>query len=294
SFCVLLFAPYFPEIVEAHSAAKSVFAIIDSKPITGDHEKGIKPEITGKLRFKDVSFSYPQRKNRHVMENMNFEAKPGQTIALVGESGCGKSTAISLIERYYDVDSGTLLFDDLDLRKIGLKYLRTQVALVGQEPRLFAGTIRENICLGLDEDISTEKINGALEIANAKSFKIIETLDLQGLDTEVGEKGTQLSGGQKQRIAIARAVIRNPKILLLDEATSALDSEAEKLVQVALDAASEGRTCITIAHRLSSIQNANLILFIENGKVQESGTHSSLMSRKGKYYELIKRQDLNS
>uniref|UniRef100_A0A914RU65 ABC transporter domain-containing protein n=1 Tax=Parascaris equorum TaxID=6256 RepID=A0A914RU65_PAREQ len=170
-------------------------------------------------------------------------------------------------------------FDGRDLKKLSLYSLRNQMALVGQEPRLFAGSIKENVCFGIDDEVPTEKIMKALELANAKSF--VEALP-QGLDTEVGEKGTQLS------------VIRDPKILLLDEATSALDSEAERAVQEALDRARAGRTCITIAHRLSSIQHSDLIIYMEHGKVQESGTHASLMTRGGRYYELIKKQDLLS
>lgn len=282
-------ATYFPEFVKARTAAGMLFAMIERKPKTGNGKEGEKMELRGNVQLNDIKFAYPQRPHQPIMKGLQFTANKGQTVALVGPSGSGKSTVISLLERFYDPTDGAVRYDGKDVRQLSLYHLRTQVALVGQEPRLFAGTIRENICFGLEEEVSHERIMAAVELANAKNF--IDGLP-QGLDTEVGEKGTQLSGGQKQRVAIARAIVRNPKILLLDEATSALDSEAEKAVQEALDRARAGRTCITIAHRLSSIQNSDLIFYIENGAVQESGTHSSLIAKKGLYYALIKKQHL--
>ncbi|VDD85324.1 unnamed protein product [Enterobius vermicularis] len=181
------------------------------------------------------------------------------------------------------------LFDGKDVSKLCLHHLRKQIALVGQEPRLFGGSIRDNICLGIDMKPTNAQIEAALNLANASTF--VHALP-EGIETDVGEKGSKLSGGQKQRIAIARALVRNPKVLLLDEATSALDSEAEKAVQIALDRAREGRTCITIAHRLSSIQNSDLIIYIDGGKVREYGTHTQLMAKRGRYYGLIRKQDL--
>ncbi|CAI5455646.1 unnamed protein product [Caenorhabditis angaria] len=281
-------AQYFPEFVKAKTAAGMLFNIIYRKPRTGDVMEGSKPEIRGNILFEDVKFSYPQRPLQPIMKGLQFTALRGQTVALVGPSGSGKSTCIGMLERFYDVTGGILRIDGADIRSLSLHHLRTQMALVGQEPRLFAGTIRENVCLGL-ENVPLEKINQALELANANRF--LANLP-EGIDTDVGEKGSKLSGGQKQRIAIARALVRDPKILLLDEATSALDSESERAVQEALDRAREGRTCVTIAHRLSSIQNSELIVYIENGRVQEAGNHSQLMQRKGKYYNLIKKQDL--
>ncbi|KJH41503.1 ABC transporter, ATP-binding protein, partial [Dictyocaulus viviparus] len=237
-------------------------------------------DLHGNLFFENVHFSYPQRPHHPIMRGLQFSVNKGQTAAIVGPSGSGKSTTISLLERFYDTTEGSVRFDGFDIRKLCLRQVRSQIALVGQEPRLFAGTIKENICLGL-KNVDDSKIREAVEIANASS--LISTLP-QGIDTEVGEKGTQLSGGQKQRIAIARAIIRNPVILLLDEATSALDAESEKAVQEALERARAGRTCITIAHRLSGIINADIILYVENGKLRESGTHTELMNRKGQYY----------
>ncbi|EGT46719.1 hypothetical protein CAEBREN_29443 [Caenorhabditis brenneri] len=280
----------FPEFVKAKTAAGMLFKLIYRKPKTGDLMEGNKTEIRGNVLFEAVKFSYPQRPMHPVMTDLHFSAHSGQTVALVGPSGTGKSTCIAMLERFYDVSGGALRIDGQDVRTLSLHHLRTQMALVGQEPRLFAGTIKENVCFGL-KDVPLEKVNQALELANASRF--LANLP-SGIDTEVGEKGSQLSGGQKQRIAIARALVRDPKILLLDEATSALDSESERAVQEALDRAREGRTCITIAHRLSSIQNSDLIVYIDQGKVQEAGNHAHLMSLRGKYYDLIKKQDLTS
>ncbi|CAI4228592.1 unnamed protein product [Auanema sp. JU1783] len=281
---------FFPEFVKAKTASGMLFNTITRKSATGDHKTGEKLKLRGNILFQDVHFVYPQRPHQAVMRGLTFTARKGQTVALVGPSGSGKSTVISMIERFYDTIAGAVRVDGNDIKKLSLHHLRTQVALVGQEPRLFAGTIRDNIKFGM-EDVSEDQIRLALETANASNF--VNSMP-QGLDTEVGEKGTQLSGGQKQRIAIARAIVRDPAVLLLDEATSALDSESERAVQQALDKAREGRTCITIAHRLSSIQNADLIIYVENGRVRESGTHSQLLSKRGKYYELIQKQDLSS
>ncbi|CAB3406640.1 unnamed protein product [Caenorhabditis bovis] len=288
SVAVMNSSQYFPEFVKAKTAAGMLFNIIYRKPMTGDLMAGSTPEIRGNILFENVKFSYPQRPRQPIMKGLHFTALRGQTVALVGPSGSGKSTCIGMLERFYDVTGGALKLDGVNIKDLSLYHLRTQMALVGQEPRLFAGTIRENVCLGL-KDVPLDKINKALELANANRF--LGNLPA-GIDTDVGEKGSQLSGGQKQRIAIARALVRDPKILLLDEATSALDSESERAVQEALDRAREGRTCITIAHRLSSIQNSDLIVYIEHGKVQEAGNHSQLMQKKGKYYNLIKKQDL--
>ncbi|KAK6766127.1 hypothetical protein RB195_025809 [Necator americanus] len=278
----------FPEFTKARTAAGLLFNMINRQPRTGDINEGIKATLRGNLLFEDVHFSYPQRPHQPIMRGLQFTVQKGQTVAIVGPSGSGKSTVISLLERFYDPATGAVRFDGQDIRKLSLRHVRTQVALVGQEPKLFAGTIKENICLGLKR-VDDAKIREAIEIANASKF--LSNLP-QGLDTEVGEKGTQLSGGQKQRIAIARALVRNPVILLLDEATSALDSESEKAVQEALERAQAGRTCIIIAHRLSSIQKADVILYVENGKVRECGSHSVLMNIKGRYYQLIRKQDL--
>nr|QNG62059.1 P-glycoprotein 11.2 [Parascaris univalens] len=274
----------------AAPASDSLFRIINAESATGDIDDGQRPNIDGKVEFKNVHFSYPARPNQSVLKKLSFMAFKGQTVAIVGPSGSGKSTVISLLERFYQFNDGHVKVDGNLIPGISLRYLREHMALVGQEPVLFHGTIAENILLGTCGK-TMEDVRSACKMANAQSF--IEAAPM-GYDTEVGERGAQLSGGQKQRIAIARALIRNPKILLLDEATSALDADSERAVQEALDKASAGRTCITVAHRLSSIQFADHIFFVENGKVAEHGTHQELIQLDAKYADLIRKQDLKS
>ncbi|CAG9534628.1 unnamed protein product [Cercopithifilaria johnstoni] len=276
--------------VMASPASDSLFQIINTENTAKIVEEGIRPEITGRVEFKKIHYSYPTRPQQNVLNGLNLTAFAGQTIAVTGPSGSGKSTVIALLERFYQFNSGQLNLDNNSITKISLRYLREQIALVGQEPVLFSGTIAENILLGTNGK-TMDDVREACKIANATGF--IEDLP-QGYDTEVGEHGGQLSGGQKQRVAIARALVRNPKILLLDEATSALDAESERTVQQALDVASSGRTCIVVAHRLSSIQHADQIFFVENGRVIEEGTHQELIELEGKYADLIRKQDLKS
>ena len=220
------------------------------------------------------------------MDNFNLTVEAGKTYAIVGPSGCGKSTVIQLIQRFYDPDAGEVRLGGKDICSLNIKWLRNHIGLVAQEPILFDTTIAENIFYGT-EDATMEDVKTAAKNANAHDF--ISKLP-KGYDTPVGEGGTQLSGGQKQRIAIARALIRDPKILLLDEATSALDSESESIVQQALDRARAGRTTIVIAHRLSTIQNADVIVSIEKGSVVEKGTHLELMDKEGLYFDLVTAQ----
>lgn len=218
---------------------------------------------------------------------MTLDIPAGKYVALVGPSGCGKSTTIQLLERFYDPQSGTVTIDGVDIREMNVQSLRSQMALVSQEPTLYAGTVRFNILLGAAkpmDEVTEEEVVQACKEANIYEF-IMSLPD--GFDTEVGGKGSQLSGGQKQRIAIARALVRNPKILLLDEATAALDSTSEKVVQAALDNASKGRTVIAIAHRLSTIQRADIIYYISEGAVAEMGTHAELIARKGAYVSVV-------
>ncbi|KAJ0262183.1 ABC transporter B family member 1 [Hirschfeldia incana] len=283
--------PSMAAFAKAKVAAAKIFRIIDHKPtIERNSESGVELEsVTGLVELKNVDFSYPSRPDVKILNEFTLSVPAGKTIALVGSSGSGKSTVVSLIERFYDPTSGQVLLDGHDLKTLKLKWLRQQIGLVSQEPALFATSIKENILLGRP-DADQVEVEEAARVANAHSF-IIKLPD--GFDTQVGERGLQLSGGQKQRIAIARAMLKNPAILLLDEATSALDSESEKLVQEALDRFMIGRTTLIIAHRLSTIRKADLVAVLQQGSVSEIGTHDELFAKgeNGIYSKLIKMQE---
>jgi ATP-binding cassette subfamily B (MDR/TAP) protein 1 len=283
---------------KARQAAGNIARILEMKPKidTWSDEGDVLPfdSVQGGVEFKDVHFRYPTRPNVPVLRGLNLTVKKGQYVALVGSSGCGKSTTISLIERFYSPLGGAVLLDGHDISTLNVNEYRKHIALVQQEPVLYSGTLRENIMLGTiddERDVTEEEMFAAAKKANIHDF-IMSLPD--GYETFAGSKGALLSGGQKQRIAIARALIRNPKVLLLDEATSALDSESEKVVQAALDEAAKGRTTIAVAHRLSTIQNADVIYVFENGKILESGTHQQLLANKRKYYELVQMQSLEN
>eukprot|EP01114_Cavostelium_apophysatum_P016898 TRINITY_DN48_c0_g1_i1.p1 TRINITY_DN48_c0_g1~~TRINITY_DN48_c0_g1_i1.p1 ORF type:complete len:1280 (-),score=427.38 TRINITY_DN48_c0_g1_i1:235-4074(-) len=277
-------AAFFPDAAKAKAASSMIFQIIDRKSaIDPENESGVEPQVTGTIEFKDVTFHYPQRPDTQIFTGLNFSVPKGKVIALVGQSGAGKSSVIALLERFYDPTGGQILIDGVPLEDYNIKYIRRQLSLVGQEPVLFAGTIADNIRYG-KPDATMDEIIAATKASNAHNF--IEGFP-DKYDTQVGEKGAQLSGGQKQRIAIARAIIKDPKILLLDEATSALDTESEKVVQDALDSVMKGRTTVVIAHRLSTIRHADIIAVIESGKVVESGTHEELLAKEGAYYGLV-------
>ncbi|KAL0338495.1 UNVERIFIED_CONTAM: ABC transporter B family member 1 [Sesamum angustifolium] len=284
-------APSMAAFAKARVAAAKIFRTIDHKPdVDRNSESGLELEsITGQLELKNVDFSYPSRPETQILNNFSLTVPAGKTIALVGSSGSGKSTVVSLIERFYDPTSGQVLLDGHDIKTLKLRWLRQQIGLVSQEPALFATTIKENILLGRP-DATLIEIEEAARVANAHSF-IVKLPD--GYDTQVGDRGLQLSGGQKQRIAIARAMLKNPAILLLDEATSALDSESEKLVQEALDRFMIGRTTLVIAHRLSTIRKADLVAVLQQGSVSEIGTHDDLIARgeNSVYAKLIKMQE---
>ncbi|XP_025004168.2 ATP-dependent translocase ABCB1 isoform X1 [Gallus gallus] len=276
-----------PDYAKAKMSAAHLFLLFERVPLIDSYsEEGEKPKMFGgNITFKDVAFKYPTRPEVKVLQGLNIEVEKGQTLALVGSSGCGKSTVVQLLERFYDPLSGEVLLDGRNTKTLNIQWLRAQIGIVSQEPILFDCTIAENIAYGDNSrEVPHEEIVSAAKAANIHSF--IESLPKK-YNTRVGDKGAQLSGGQKQRIAIARALIRQPRILLLDEATSALDTESEKIVQEALDKAREGRTCIVIAHRLSTIQNADKIAVIQNGKVIEQGTHQQLLAEKGFYYSLV-------
>ncbi|CAJ1977942.1 unnamed protein product, partial [Sphenostylis stenocarpa] len=268
---------------KAKSATASIFGILDKKSkIDPSDESGITLEsVKGEIELHHVSFKYPSRPDIQIFQDLSLAIHSCQTVALVGESGSGKSTVIGLLQRFYDPDSGQITLDGIEIRELQLKWLRQQMGLVSQEPLLFNETIRANIAYGKGGNATEAEIVAAAELANAHKF--ISGLQ-QGYDTLVGERGTQLSGGQKQRVAIARAIIKSPKILLLDEATSALDAESERVVQDALDKVIVNRTTVVVAHRLSTIKNADVIAVVKNGVIAEKGKHETLINVSGGFY----------
>ncbi|XP_047333744.1 ABC transporter B family member 4-like [Impatiens glandulifera] len=277
-----------PDSNKARAAAASIFAILDRKPkIDSSDDSGMSTleTLRGEIELKNVCFNYPTRPDIQIFSDLTLTIPRGKTVALVGESGSGKSTVISLLQRFYDPNSGHITLDGVEIQKLKLKWLRQQMGLVSQEPVLFNDTIRANIAYGKGGNASESEILEASELANAHQF--ISGLQ-QGYETMVGERGVQLSGGQKQRVAIGRAIVKNPKILLLDEATSALDAESERVVQDALDRVMVNRTTIVVAHRLSSIKNADIIAVVKNGVIVEKGNHNTLIAIKdGVYASLV-------
>ncbi|KAJ4707557.1 ABC transporter B family protein [Melia azedarach] len=274
---------------EAMSAGERIMEVMKRVPkIDSENMKGeILENVSGEVEFRHVKFAYPSRPETIIFKDFCLKVPSGKTVALVGGSGSGKSTVISLLQRFYDPLGGEILLDGVAIDKLQLKWLRSQMGLVSQEPALFATTIKENILFG-KEDATMEEVIEAAKASNAHNF--ICQLPQQ-YDTQVGERGVQMSGGQKQRIAIARAIIKAPKILLLDEATSALDSESERVVQEALDKAAVGRTTVIIAHRLSTIRNADVIAVVQNGQVMETGSHDELIQNEnGMYTSLVRLQ----
>lgn len=275
----------YADIQRALAAAQRIFEVLDIEPeikdLEGAQELG---PVTGYVTFQNVSFAY--NPGKPVVTDMSFEARPGELIAIVGPSGAGKTTVVNLIPRFYDPVAGSIQIDNIDIQAVTLQSLRAQVGIVPQETILFSGTIFQNIIYG-NLEAAKEEVIAAAKVANAHNF-IMEMAD--GYETPVGERGAQLSGGQRQRIAIARAVLKNPRILILDEATSALDTESELLVQQALDRLMIGRTSFVIAHRLATVQRAHLILVMENGKIVEHGNHETLVKADGLYSKLYKIQ----
>lgn len=248
---------------------------------TPENQGKAPPGNTLTVGLKDVEFSYRQRKTAKVLRGISLEVKPGKFAAFVGASGCGKSTIVSLIQRFYDPSSGRIVVNDQDIKQLSPSLYRRCMSLVQQEPPLYMGSVRQNIALGLDYEPSEEEINEACRQANILDF--VSSLP-EGLNTPCGSKGTQFSGGQRQRIAVARAVVRKPRLLLLDEATSALDTQSEKIVQAALDEAMASRTTIAVAHRLSTVKSADVIFVVEDGGIVEQGTHEELQALRGRYY----------
>ncbi|XP_021920941.1 multidrug resistance protein homolog 49-like isoform X2 [Zootermopsis nevadensis] len=278
-------SPHLEAFAVARGSAAAVFSVLDRVPYIDSLSKaGQKPsQLKGVIQLQGVHFQYPARPEVEVLHGLNLTVKSGESVALIGPSGCGKSTIIQLVQRFYDPSEGKVLLDGIDVKQLNVGWMRGHIGVVGQEPVLFATTIKENIRYGR-EDATQKEIEEAARDANAHDF-ISELPD--GYDTMVGDRGAQLSGGQKQRIAIARALIRRPNILLLDEATSALDLHSEAKVQAALDRASKGRTTLVVTHRLSTVKNADRIVYISGGQVKEQGTHTELMAHKGHYFALV-------
>ncbi|MGQ4912233.1 MAG: ABC transporter ATP-binding protein [Candidatus Thorarchaeota archaeon] len=278
---ILIIANFYTSVQSAFAGAERVFTIIDSRPSVHDAPDAVPlGEVTGHIRFNHVTFSYGDDVN--VLEDFNLEIQPGETIALVGDTGAGKTTVVSLLNRFYDIQEGSIEIDGIDIRNVTQSSLRSRIGLVLQDPFLFQGTVKDNIKYG-KPDASDEEVLAAVEAIGAK--RIIDNLD-DGLDTEVGERGNRLSEGERQLVSFARALLADPKILVLDEATSSIDIYTEYAIQKGMRALLKDRTSIVIAHRLSTIVNADRILVLEDGKIIEEGRHADLMALKGKYFSL--------
>jgi ATP-binding cassette, subfamily B, bacterial len=270
---------------QTEASVERVFELMNEAPSLVEKSDAIAlPPVTGKVEYRHVSFAYAS--GQQIFQDLTLLTQPGEVIALVGPSGAGKTTLVNLLMRLYDPQSGQVLIDGIDLRDVTIASLRHQIGIVLQETTLFSGTLAQNIAYG-QRELDYAAIESAAKVANAHHF--ISQFS-QGYHTWVGERGATLSGGQRQRVAIARAVLLNPRILILDEATSALDSESEALVQEALERAMQNRTVFIIAHRLSTVRNADRILFLENGRIAESGTHSELLAQNGRYSQFYAQQ----
>ncbi|CAD8099465.1 unnamed protein product [Paramecium sonneborni] len=278
------------QMISAAAVSEKIFQIMDH-PVKIQNGSIDSQNVTGEITLKNVTFQYPTKLNVTTLKSIDLEIKKGEVVALVGQSGSGKSTIVQLLERFYDSNEGQILFDNIDIKEYNLQKLHQSIGFVAQEPTLFSGTLKENITYGVDT-FTQEDIDNAMKLANAYEFVSNKSIFPDGLDTIVGERGVKLSGGQKQRIAIARALIKNPKILIFDEATSALDSESEFQVQSAIDGLVQTgqKTIIIIAHRLSTIINSNKIVVIQNGQIVEQGKHLDLIDKNGIYKQLIERQ----
>lgn len=275
-----------PVISKGMESVGSISSVLNDDDVEDNNNKKKVTNVQGKIEFKSVKFAYPDEPKREILSDLNLSVKAGETIALVGESGAGKSTILNLIIGFNHVTGGSILIDGENIENIDLRSLRKHLAVVPQNTILFSGTIRENITYGLP-DISDETLNGVIDAANLR--ELIDSLP-EGVETKVNEHGSNLSGGQRQRMSIARALVRNPSIIILDEATSALDSISEKKIQDAINNLSKNRTTFIVAHRLSTIKGADRIAVIGEGGCMEIGTYDELMERKGAFYALKKLQ----
>jgi ATP-binding cassette subfamily B protein len=282
---MLTITNFYNTVQSAFAGSERIFSILDTKATVLDTPDAREmPEISGHITFSDVTFSYIE--GRPVLANFNLEIMPGEAVAIVGNTGAGKTTIVNLLNRFYDVNSGSITIDEIDIRTVTQESLRSKIGLVLQEPFLFQGTIRENIKYGRP-GATDDEVTRATEVIGARS--IFESLEI-GFNTQVGERGSRLSEGERQLVSFARALLADPKILILDEATSSVDIYVEHMIQRGLKALLKGRTSIVIAHRLSTIMNADRILVVDNGRIVESGTHSQLMKKKGTYYSLYELQ----
>lgn len=284
---------FYTEFMRGLGASSRLWELIDRKPLISAEGGITLASLQGNVHFSNVTFAYPSRPDVFVLSDFSLSIPAGSVCAIVGSSGCGKSTVGSLLLRLYDTQKGTIFIDEVDIKSMNLLWLRKSISIVSQEPVLFSFSIRENVMYGLPDDVKIDNkmIEDVLHKANALEF--IQKMP-RGLDTVVGERGSMLSGGQRQRIAIARALLKNPKLLILDEATSALDAESEFLVQKALEDLMKNRTVITIAHRLSTVKKADVIIVLENGKVIEKGKYDDLIFNRGAFYRLVQHQNLKS
>ncbi|MCA9489350.1 MAG: ATP-binding cassette domain-containing protein [Myxococcales bacterium] len=286
AFSIGALSGLYADFMKAVGASSRVFDLLDRKPALEGTGTQKLETVRGEVRLEGVVFHYPSRPDVRVLDGVDVTIEPGEVVALVGPSGSGKSTIAALVARFYDPDEGVVQLDGTDLTELDPHWIREQVGAVSQEPVLFATSIAENVRYGRP-GATDEQLRTALDAANATTF--VEGFP-EGVQTRVGERGVQLSGGQKQRIAIARALLKDPKVLVLDEATSALDTESEHLVQEALDRLMKGRTTLIIAHRLSTVRDADRVLVLDRGHIVEQGTHDELVARHGLYHRLVERQ----
>lgn len=283
-------ASYYNKLVTNISAAERIFDILDTPAEVADREGAAElPKIEGRVRFEEVSFAYPDEPERFVLHNVNFDIQPGETIALVGPTGAGKSTIVNLVSRFYNATKGRVLIDEHDIQNVTIHSLRKQMGVMTQENYLFSGTIKDNIRYGRLNATDNEVI-AAAKAVHAHEF--IMNLE-HGYDTEISERGARLSIGQRQLLAFARTMVSDPEILILDEATSSIDTHTEILVQQGIESLLQGRTSFIIAHRLSTIKNADRIFVIDEGGILEQGSHEELINKKGAYYQLYQAQFKN-